>query len=779
MVVFGFPGQGSQIKGMGDGLFERFPQLTERADEILGYSIRDLCVDDFERRLSSTEFTQPALYVVNILSYLQHLSDTSIKPDYLIGHSLGEYCALFAAGAFNFEDGLRIVKKRGALMGSLSNGSMAASIGCDVTSVKKILEEHNLLDIDVANINSPTQVVLSGSKDSITNAEQYFHAVGATYIPLNVSAAFHSRLMRPILDEFSTFLSQFTFSSIDIPVISNIDANPYRNDQIIETLTRQISGSVQWNDSVRLLMGLGDFTFKEIGPGNVLTKLVASIQAGASPIFSPSVNTHFDHKMSQENFNATEKVAEAEKNTGDENPSGGNSERQMFTAENLGSNQFKRDYNIRYAYLTGSMYKGIASEVLVIKMARAGLLGFFGTGGMALDMVERAIINIRGALAPGQSYGVNLLHQPSNFDGEMKLVDILLMHSVRNVEASAFMQITPALVKYRLTGLYKDAHGNVRAKNRIIAKISRPEVAKVFLNPAPERIVRQLRAEKLISIEEAEFSQYIPMAEDLCAESDSGGHTDLGVASVLLPTIKRLRDRVCQVHSYSKTVRVGAAGGIGTPEAVAAAFVLGADFVVTGSINQCTVEAGTSDKVKQMLQDMDIQDTAYAPAGDMFELGAKVQVLRRGVFFPARANKLYDLWFRYNSLSQLDEQTRNLIEEKYFKRSFDQVYEEVKSYYLKVKPDEIEKAEINEKHKMALIFKWYFVQTSRLALSGDENNQVDFQVHTGPAMGAFNQWVKGTKLESWQNRNVDVIAETLMVKTAEYLNDTLLGCQQT
>jgi len=150
----------------------------------------------------------------------------------------------------------------------------------------------------------------------------------------------------------------------------------------------------------------------------------------------------------------------------------------------------------------------------------------------------------------------------------------------------------------------------------------------------------------------------------------------------------------------------------------------------------------------------------------MFELGGKVQVLKKGVFFPARANKLYELYRNYDSLEEIDEKTRAQIQDKYFKRSFDEVWAETRAYYQKRSPGELERAERSPKHKMALLFKWYFVHTSRLARRGDLTNKVDFQVHCGPALGAFNQWVKGTELESWRNRHVDDIARRLMEQTA-------------
>jgi trans-AT polyketide synthase/acyltransferase/oxidoreductase domain-containing protein len=182
------------------------------------------------------------------------------------------------------------------------------------------------------------------------------------------------------------------------------------------------------------------------------------------------------------------------------------------------------------------------------------------------------------------------------------------------------------------------------------------------------------------------------------------------------------------------------------------------------------VEAGTSDVVKDLLQHADAQDTDIVPAGDMFELGSKVQVFKKGLLFPARAKKLYELYRQFDSLEQIDAQTCTQLQTRYFKRSFAEVYEETKNYYLRFMPEVIERAERDPKHKMALIFRWYFVRTNRLALRGDQENKVDYQIHCGPALGAFNQWVKGTPLEDWRKRHVDDIAERLMAGAADFLD---------
>jgi trans-AT polyketide synthase/acyltransferase/oxidoreductase domain-containing protein len=446
-----------------------------------------------------------------------------------------------------------------------------------------------------------------------------------------------------------------------------------------------------------------------------------------------------------------------------------------IAAGDLGSSHFKADYGIRYAYLSGAMYKGIASKDMVVAMGRAGLMGYFGTGGLGLAEIESTLCAIQRELAQGQPYGMNLLCSLELPELEERTVELYFKYGVRCIEAAAFMRITPSLVHFRLKGLRRNSQGRVEATSRIMAKVSRPEVARAFLEPAPEAIVRKLVEAGRVTATEAQLSASIPMADDLCVEADSGGHTDQGVAYALMPAMLSLRDEAMRSRRYARRINVGAAGGIGTPHAAAAAFVMGADFVLTGSINQCTVEAGTSAAVKDLLQEMDVQDTAYAPAGDMFELGAKVQVLRRGLFFPARANKLYELYQRHAGLEDIDAKTRQQIQEKFFKRSFAEIWNETRAYYQRANPRRLEEIESNPKQKMALIFKWYFVHTTRLALAGSEEQKVDYQVHCGPALGAFNQWVKGTELQDWRKRHVALIAERLMQGTAERFNTWLGG----
>jgi PfaD family protein len=210
------------------------------------------------------------------------------------------------------------------------------------------------------------------------------------------------------------------------------------------------------------------------------------------------------------------------------------------------------------------------------------------------------------------------------------------------------------------------------------------------------------------------------------------------------------------------TIRVGAAGGLGTPASVAGAFALGAAYVLTGSVNQAAVESGLSDEGKLMLAQADIADVAMAAAADMFELGVKLQVLKRGTMFAARANKLYDVYRDYAGLEAIPAATRKELEEKVFGATFDAVWAETESFWKVREPREAEKALSDPKHRMALVFRWYLGKSSRWAIAGDGARRADYQIWCGPAMGSFNTWVKGSFLEEPTQRTAVQIALNLL-----------------
>ncbi len=297
MIAFLFPGQGSQYRGMGQQLFDEvreFTSVEKSVDELLGYSMRKLCLEDPDNKLKQTQHTQPSLYVVNALYYYKALSQGA-HPSYVAGHSLGEYNALLVAGVFDFLTGLRLVIKRGELMARMRNGAMAAVVGLDADQVARVLAENRLSGVDVANFNAPKQIVISGPVPDIQRSAPLFEEAGASmYMPLQVSAAFHSRYMSDVAQTFNEFIAPIPFSAARVPVIANVNAAPYPSDHssaIKAGLADQIKSPVQWTRTIRFLLARGVTEFKEIGPGNVLTRLVQQIRQDAEPAAARELRT--------------------------------------------------------------------------------------------------------------------------------------------------------------------------------------------------------------------------------------------------------------------------------------------------------------------------------------------------------------------------------------------------------------------------------------------------------------------------------------------------------
>ena len=440
-----------------------------------------------------------------------------------------------------------------------------------------------------------------------------------------------------------------------------------------------------------------------------------------------------------------------------------------ISAKALGSDEFKRAYNSQYAFYAGSMANGISSVNMVIALGRAGYMGSFGAGGLSPDEVERAVDRIKSAL-PAGPYLVNLLHTQNNPEHEEKLVTIFLQKAVRAIEASAFIEISPALIRYRVAGLDCGA-GGIVANNKIIAKVSREEVAEKFMSPPNPKIVSELLGKGLITEAQAEWARSVPVADDITAEADSGGHTDNRPLVSLLPMMIAFRDEIGGRFSYGQKIRVGAAGGIGTPLSAAGAFQMGADYIVTGSINQACVEAGTSEYVKQTLAQVNMADVVMAPSADMFESGGKVQVIKKGTMYPMNAQKLYELYVKNSCLAEISEKDIQSIKTRIFRQDMDNVWNLVKEYFASVDKSQIQRAQANEKYKMALIFRWYLGNSSRWAIRGDKDRRMDMQIWCGQSMGAFNKWVRGTDLELSGNRTVTAVSDMIMRGAASAIQE--------
>eukprot|EP00727_Mastigamoeba_balamuthi_P002593 m51a1_g12330 putative 2-nitropropane dioxygenase (5051) ;mRNA; r:463581-479334 len=414
----------------------------------------------------------------------------------------------------------------------------------------------------------------------------------------------------------------------------------------------------------------------------------------------------------------------------------------------FGSRSFLATYGVDYPLYLGAMAKGIASADMVIAAGSRRMLASFGAGGLSLESVDRGLDKIQRAL-PGGPYAVNLIHSPYNSQLESGCVDIFLRRGVRNVEASAFMSLTPAIVRYRVAGLRRGADGSVACDNHVLFKISRSEMAELAMRPAPRAIVDALVAEGAVTAEQAEMAACVPMADDVVVEGDSGGHTDNRPLSVIFPVIKSLAARIGAEMKYRTPLRVGAGGGIGCPEAAAAAFRMGAAFVVTGTINQVSRQSGTCDPVRQMLSAASFADVAMAPAADMFDQGVQVQVLKgAGTMFTMRAKKLYSLYTTYNSLEDIPQAELSKLEKTVFKKTVAHIWAKTRLFLeRRGETRKVAQAEANPKLKMSLVFCWYLGKSSRWASLGKKNRSTDFQIWCGPAIGSYNAWVKGSLLD--------------------------------
>lgn len=281
MVALIFPGQGSQYVGMGKEFYETYPssrEIFKEAEEKIGLDLAELCFSGPSPKLDLTENCQPAVLTVSIASF-KALKDSvpDLKLQMLAGHSLGEFSSLVVAGSFSFGDGVNLVRKRGLLMaeaGRKNPGGMVAVIGLETSEVERICGD----SVQLANLNCPGQVVVSGGKEAIERVVTEVKAAGGKVIPLSVSGAFHSHLMREACEEFAEELERVSISSPLFPVIGNSSADVLSSSEDVrESLRRQIVSPVRWQESMSKMIEEGIDTFIEIGPGRVLSKLLARI----------------------------------------------------------------------------------------------------------------------------------------------------------------------------------------------------------------------------------------------------------------------------------------------------------------------------------------------------------------------------------------------------------------------------------------------------------------------------------------------------------------------
>ena len=432
----------------------------------------------------------------------------------------------------------------------------------------------------------------------------------------------------------------------------------------------------------------------------------------------------------------------------------------------LGDQRFLHDFNLALPYLCGAMADGISSVDLVSAIGKANMLGFFGAAGLAIDAIEDAILTLKTSAARQNfTFGCNLIHSPFAPQLEQHTAELYLRHHINIIEASAFMDITLPLVRYRTAGLHCDTAGKIITPNRIIAKVSRAELVHKFFSPPPVAMLENLQRQGLLAATQVRLAQQIPLADCVTAEADSGGHTDKQALVSILPTFLKIKELFASRYQHHR-LYVGAAGGIAEPRSALAAFSMGAAYVVSGSINQCCVEAQTSTTVKELLAQAQPADIAMAAAADMFEMGIQVQVLKRGTMFPMRAQRLYQLYRTYDSIAALPVAEQKNLAENFFHAPLDKVWQDTAVYFQQHDPQQLAKADRHPKHKLALLFRTYLGKSSRWARHDDPQHRLDFQIWCGAAMGNFNAWVADSCLDPLPQRQVASVAMNILFGAA-------------
>lgn len=734
MNIYFFPGQGSQFIGMGEALFDEFPDMTEKAENILGYSLKNICLSNLNNNLNDTQFTQPVLYVVNAMYYQHLIKKTNQRPDFLIGNSLGEYNALYAAGVMSFEDGLRLVKVRGKLMSEVNGGSMAAIIGLTAEKIDDILSRKKVSDtVQISNRNTRLQNVISGLPESIDKIIPVLLDEGAKKsVKLQVSGAFHSVYMKPAAKEFAKELEKIDLMEPACTVISNRYGKPYELHNMKQTLLEQMSHPVLLEQSIRYALIHGAEEFFESGPGKTMTNMVTAIKS----------------EMESE----IETAEQADKIT---------------KVNGLGSLSFKKEYHTELAYAVGGIRDGISSGPMLKKLADSNILGYLGTKGLDIHETNRLLedaLNMVGLEKIGVHVSCDVL-KPEYSNQQLKL---MIDKDIRRLQLSGYQRPDEWIYEYRIRNIrYSEKH-KVVSPYKLLVCVNNLKAAEEFLKPIDKDYIKKMiELNKLTQIE-AEMVAALPVCDDICIDNTGIGAGGFGWIS----SIKKLIDRICTPHSLKKRVRVGICGGIGNPQMLAMAFFAGADFVMTGTINQCTVEAETSTHVKDLLQAAKENDFAFVPADDLFEFGEKMSVLKRGTLYPTRAQKVYDIYSKYASVDEISETDTKLLTEKYFGIGLQEMYQRIMGIV-----SETERILISEqsKYKLGLIMKGYLQACFHQAQAGEKATEINYGIAVECDMADINRWLQGTDIEHWNRRSIDIIAKRIMEEGEEYLKDT---CQQ-
>ncbi|MDR3462480.1 MAG: ACP S-malonyltransferase [Beijerinckiaceae bacterium] len=551
-----FPGQGSQHTGMGSDVFERFPELVATANAVLGFDIRDLCLNNPGAKLDKTVFTQPAVYVVSFLRYRAMIARSG-PPEFVAGHSVGEYAALAAAEVFDFATGLRIVQRRGSLMGETHGGGLVAILGLDAEGVARLLIDHEVDGVEIANINSPAQVVVGGRKDRLQAFVEMCSAKAVRVVPLRVSGAFHTSQMSEAAAKFADFLSEIEFGDPKIPVMSNVTGRLHVADQIRARLALHMVKPVLWLQCVEAMLDAGVSDFVEAGTPPVLVPIISDIR---------------------KQFRAASPASTAERH------------REVSAARPLAplARDFCKTFGCGRPAIAGSLGNGIAGQRLVRALAKARMLAFLDTEGLELVAVDEALAELSADEETKGRFGVGLYANSDAPDADEPLVDLFLKHDVRVVEAKGYYEPSPALLRYR------DKNGKPTRSNRVIGHAATREAVSGLM----------LGCQTLSTLEMNSClpaSTHEPWADALCIDLHTWRSKRAGSLSLLQAALS-WRD-VYRASASGAPFFVGAAGWPNGSEWIKALLATSADFVVAGSIFLMAEEASLDRETQTFIRD--------------------------------------------------------------------------------------------------------------------------------------------------------------------------------
>jgi trans-AT polyketide synthase/acyltransferase/oxidoreductase domain-containing protein len=555
MKAFLFPGQGSQRKGMGADLFSKYPEYVKKADEILAYSIEELCLSDAENRLNYTAYTQPAIFVVSVLTYLDELK-TAGRPDFVAGHSIGEYTALFVADVFDFETGLRIVQKRAELMSKAEGGGLAAVIGLSQDEVEARIRASNLSGIEIANINSPTQIVIGSKAEIIQEFVNFSNGQSGRVIPLRVSGAFHTSYMREAQGAFRDFLDAITFRTPLIPVISNYTAQPHNLNDMAVNLANHLANPVRWAQCIENMVRSGVETFTEIG----------------SKILTPMVNDIRDHLVKQSHHYSSEPI------------------HQTATLSTTETSAFCTSFGFKNPMVVGSTGYGAAGVELISNLSRDGILSFLDTYRLSLTAIESALKSLSADPELAGKYGVSLTFNTDSADFDESLIALCLRYAVRFVEVRGYFEPTAALLRYRVEGGLDDKG---RPNNRIILRVVESGTVTSFLVP----IANLVASEKT---SESNPINEIPLIDAVCVDTKSWRSTNVNDLAAFQEVLDQCRNQGSSRLPFGKFF-VGLSGLSVTQKPVETALAKGADFALISSVFLLAEEARLDDSIKSAL----------------------------------------------------------------------------------------------------------------------------------------------------------------------------------